>query len=108
METFAIVVYIVSDEVLRILRSADAQMSDAEVITFVLITAKYFKCNYKISRYFCKKLRLFSNILSNSRLNRRIRKIPWDRWNGIFRFLALIFKNTSNDNFAVDSFPVFS
>lgn len=111
METFAIIVYTISDEVLRALDFVDdpqAKMSAAEIIAFALITAKYFKCNYKISRYICKNMKFFLNILSNSRLNRRIQKISWDCWNAIFRFLALIFKETSEACFAIDSFPVFS
>ena len=95
METFAIIVYTISDEVLRALDFVDdpqAKMSAAEIIAFALITAKYFKCNYKISRYICKNMKFFLNILSNSRLNRRIQKISWDSWNAVFRFLALIFK----------------
>ncbi len=62
------VIYVVNDEVLRILRSIDdpqAQISDAEIITFTLITAKYFKCNkfkstYGI-RFFTKGLLFYSS-----------------------------------------------
>jgi hypothetical protein len=82
-------------------------MSNAEVMTFAIIAAKYFSSNFKMNRYFCKKLHLFPRILSNSRLNRRIHQISWSCWNAIFRILALIFKKTAkNQYFAVDSFPV--
>jgi hypothetical protein len=110
MEMYATIVYVVTDEVLRILQFLDdpqSEMSHAEVITFAIVAAKFFSGNHKMTRYMCKRLRLFSNILSNSRLNRRIHSIPWKCWHAIFRLLLLIFKqNESAQYFAVDSFPV--
>ena len=110
MEVYAITVFVICDEVLRILKindDAQAKMSNAEVMTFAIISAKYFSGNYKLSRYLCNRLRFFPNILSHSRLNRRIHKIPWFCWNALFRFLALFFKQLNeNQEFAVDSFPV--
>lgn len=110
METYATIVYVISDEILRILEIQDdsqSQMSNAEVITFAIVTAKFFQNNHKFSRYICKKLRLFSRVLSNSRLNRRIHAIPWGCWNAIFRFLSLVFRQENDKHeYAVDSFPV--
>jgi hypothetical protein len=110
MEMYATIVYVVSEEVLRILKVEDdpqSKMSNAEVITFAILTAKFFSGNYKMARYLCKKLRLFPNILSNSRLNRRIHRISWTYWHAIFRFLSFLFKQADNIcYFAVDSFPV--
>lgn len=80
METYATTVYVITEEVLRILQvqdNAQAVMTDAEVITFAILTAKFFSGHYKVARYLCKKMRLFTNLLSNSRLNRRIHKISW-------------------------------
>ncbi len=110
MDTFATTIYVVSDEVLRALQIKDdpqSHMSNAEVITFAVLAAKYFYCNFKRARFICENLKLFNKLLSNSRLNRRIRSISWDIWNAIFRFLALVFTETViEDEFAVDSFPV--
>jgi len=56
MEMYAITVYIICDEVLRILKindDAQAKMSNAEVMTFAIISAKYFSGNHKLSRYLC-------------------------------------------------------
>ena len=110
MQTYAVVVYVISDEILKLLGCKDeqqAKMSNAEVMTFAILAAKHFHSNYKMARYICKNLRLFPTILSNSRLNRRIHLIPWECWNAVFRFLALFFKQTStNQTFVVDSFPV--
>jgi len=110
MEIFATIVYVISDEVLRILKAQDdpqSKMSNAEVITFTLIAAKFFSGNYKMTRYLCKKLRLFPRMLSNSRLNRRIHKIDWTYWHAIFRYLSFLFQQSSDTcYFAVDSFPI--
>lgn len=110
MELFATVTYVISDEVLRILDLKDdpqSQMSNSEVITFAILTAKFFSGNCKIARYFIKKLKLFPNILSDSRLNRRIHHITWQCWYAIFHFLSFLFKNEdSTCYFAVDSLPI--
>ena len=57
----------------------------------------------------CIGLGLFRNIISYSRLNRRIHAIPWVCWHALFRFLSLLFlqKNLSKE-LAVDSFPISS
>ncbi len=82
-------------------------MTNSEVITFAIVTAKFFAGNYKMARYSCLKMGLFPKLLSNSRLNRRIHKIAWHCWEAIFRFLALLAKNeNSTSYYAVDSFPV--
>ena len=110
MESYATIVYVISDEVLRILNVKDdpqSKMSNAEVMAFAIVTAKFFSGNYKMARYLCKKLKLFPTILSNSRLNRRIHNIAWDYWYAIFRFLSFLSKQTRETQyFAVDSFPV--
>lgn len=107
---YATSVYVISDEVLRLLDFIDdpqSRMSNAEIMTFAIVTAKFFSGNYKMSRYMCKKLGLFPNILSNSRLNRRIHNIPWLYWQAIFRFLTFLFKQSHDSSyFAIDSFPV--
>jgi Transposase DDE domain len=110
MEMYATIVYVISDDVLRILNVKDdpqSKMSNAEVMTFAIITAKFFSGNYKLSRYLCMKLGLFPDILSNSRLNRRIHNIVWPYWYAIFRFLSFLSLHKDDTcYFAVDSFPV--
>ena len=110
MEIFAITVFVIADEVLNVLGNDDhpqSIMTNSEIITFTIISAKYFSGNHKLTNYLCKKLKLFPRLLSPSRLNRRIHQIPEPYWQAIFQFLALIFKKTSGEfNFAVDSFPV--
>lgn len=110
MEMYAIITYVISDEVLRLLgmeTDPQSKMSDAEVITFAILSAKFFSGNFKMARYICKRLKLFPDILSNSRLNRRIHNIAWSCWHAIFRLLAMLSKQAdATCYFAVDSFPV--
>lgn len=110
METYAITVYVITEEVLRILKVNDDHqsiMSNAEIITFAIFTAKFFSGNYKLARYICQKIGLFKKILSQSRLNRRIHKISWNSWYAIFRFLSFLAMRADHTcYFAVDSFPV--
>jgi hypothetical protein len=111
METFSIVTYIICDEVLNLMKYEDdeqSKMSNAEVMTFAIITAKYFSSNYARANLLCKNGHFFTLILSKSRLNRRIRAIPWSCWEAVFRFLAFCIqdKNDEGRAFAVDSFPI--
>jgi hypothetical protein len=110
MDMYATTVYVITDEVLRALKIKDdpqVHMTNAEVITFAIISSKFFYSNFTRARFICKELKLFKKMLSNSRLNRRIRAISWEIWKAIFRFLALIFsKENQNNEYIVDSFPV--
>jgi IS5 family transposase len=112
METRIITTYVVCDEVLKALELYDdnqALMSNAEVVTFGILASYLFGGNHDKARWFCKKMRYFPNILSKSRLNRRIHRIPMHVWMAIFHFLAQVFqKANSSVEFAVDSFPVAS
>ena len=106
METYAITVYVIIEDVLRLLEDHNdpqSVMSNAEIMTFAVITAKFFSGNYKLARYVCKRLKLFPPILSSSRLNRRIHKIDWK-----VGMRCFILAKQSDDTcyFAVDSLPV--
>lgn len=110
MEIFVTTAYVLCDEVLKALEFKDdpqSLMATAEVMAFALLSAKYFSGNHKFTRYISNKLGLFPNILSQSRINRRLHQKPWDIWHAVFRLLAMCFKReSSNQSFAVDSFPV--
>lgn len=106
MEEYITTVYVITDEVLRILNAKETpqcKMSNTEVITFAIVAAKFFEGQQKKARYFCKRLGFFPDILSQSRLNRRIRAISWACWQAIFRFLSFCFLQEKKE-FAVDSF----
>jgi hypothetical protein len=53
MEIYAITTYVIAEEVLKLLKFHDDPqviMSNAEVITFAIVTAKFFTGNYKMAR----------------------------------------------------------
>lgn len=110
METRAIITSVICDEVLKALRVVDdpqSLMSHSEVVTFAILASHDFGGNHRKARWFCKEMGYFPTMLSESRLNRRIHKIPLRAWMAIFYFLANIFKEDAlSQEFAVDSFPV--
>jgi hypothetical protein len=110
MDTEAIIIYAVCDEVIKLLNIVDdpqTVMSNAEIMAFSIISAKLVGGNHKLSRWLCIRLRYFSSILSESRVNRRIHRLPWLSWMAVFRFLSFVFTSRNDTlEFAVDSFPV--
>jgi Transposase DDE domain len=110
MDGYAVTVYVVCDDILRLIGVSDnhqAVMSNAEVMAFTIIAAKLFSGHHRRARWVCKQLGYFPEILSNSRLNRRIHQIPWPIWEAVFRTLALAFKQQNEQQeYAVDSFPI--
>ena len=103
----AIVIYVVCDEVLKLLGVQDdpqSVMTNAEVMTFCILAARLHAGNHTLTRWSCDKAGYFRYILSQSRLNRRSRQLPMTAWMAVFRFCALIFGRATE--YAVDSFPV--
>jgi hypothetical protein len=112
MDVTVVAIYVVCDEVLKMLEIKDnsqALMSTSEVAAFTIMSSRLFSGNHRLTRWVCQKTGYFPNLLSEIRLNCRSHSAPWSVWVAIFRFLALVFKaeNSSNE-FAVDSFPVAS
>lgn len=87
----AIVIYVVCDEVLKMLGTQDdpqSVMTNAEVMTFCILAAKLHSGNHTLARWSCGRAGYFLKILSQSRLNRRSRQIPMTAWMAVFRFCA--------------------
>lgn len=83
------------------------RITTAEVMTVVLVAAFYFKGNIELGRYFLHEHNYIKNMLSKSRLNRRIHAIDISLWHTLFSILAEAFKATQTENeFIVDSCPV--
>ena len=83
------------------------QMSDSEVITTVLTAARFFQGNIERSRIYLKEHGLIPKMLSKSRLNRRIHKLPTWIWLGLIQFLACLRRSANEDNeYVVDSYPL--
>jgi len=106
MNVQSIFIYCLADALTRALKLKDeprAKMTNAEIITFVMISALFYQCNYKLTRLVSLNCRLFSSPLSQSRINRRIHQIPESTWMMIF---AICRNDLSNQEYIVDSFPV--
>ena len=109
MEIQAIFIYCLAEDIVRSLDLKDdpqTKMTSAEVITFVVISALYYQCDYKIARLVCQHCRLFSSLISHSRIVRRIHKIPESIWIMIFSICREFVIKPSAHEYVVDSFPV--
>jgi hypothetical protein len=83
-----------------------SKMSQAEIITFVMISAMFYQGNYKTTRLVVSSLGYFSKILSHSRIIRRIHQIPENAWIMIFAISRNFTKSSATKEYIVDSFPV--
>lgn len=104
-----VAIYYFCDELLKSLNFKDdpqCKMTTAEVMTFTLMSAMIFNCNYRTSRLMALHHRYFPKILSHSQLVRRIHAIPDEIWIFVFKSLQVILQNEDCQHFIVDSFPV--
>jgi len=109
MDLQVIFIYCLCHEILKSLNIKDdlqCRMNSAEVMTFVIISALYYQCNYRKTRLVMISHRYFPNLLSNSRLVRRIHAIPNAIWLMVFYICKETFRSKSHQEFIVDSFPV--
>jgi len=84
-----------------------ARMTDAEVMTTVLVAATFFVGNQELSRRFLQEHGYMPTMLSKSRLNRRLHALPDTLWQALWQVLAEIAKhNNPTGAYVVDSCPV--
>jgi len=110
MELEIITMFVLCDELLtamNIREDPQIPMNNAEVMTVALTAARYFHGHLQNAQTFLTEHDYLPNMLSESRLNRRIHAIPEGVWFMLFHILAEMFKaeNTSQD-YCLDSFPV--
>ena len=91
---------------LNLKEDQQAKMHCAEIATFVIISALYYQCNYRKTRLVVLSHKQFPNILSHSRIVRRIHQIPSHVWPMIFQICKETLKVKNGQEFIVDSFPV--
>jgi len=105
-----ITVYILCGELLKavnILEDRQSGMNNAEVMTVVLTAALFFRGHIENARIFLKEHCYIRNMLSGSRLNRRIHSLPDSVWQNLFCILSEIFKKAdTGQEYIIDSFPV--
>lgn len=81
-------------------------MSDAEVLTTALVAAQFFGSNMEHARRFMRATGLIPQMLSRSRLNRRLHSIAELAYT-LFHQLGAVLKEVSiSTKYLLDSFPV--
>ena len=112
MDEEVIKIYVVCDDILRALGVTDdpqAKMAHAEVMSFAILSSRLMHGNHQRTRWLCLRLGYYKQILSPSRMNRRLHQLPLQVWAIVFRCLAQLFhRRTGAFEFCVDSFPVHS
>ena len=110
MEDTIITTYCLCEEFLKATGHRDdpqARLSRAEVMTVALTACAFFGGNIERSRLFLHGHGYMKDMISKSRLNRRLHAIPSWVWESLFSLLASVFKEANaSGEYAVDSFPV--
>ena len=110
MEDTITTIYCLCDDFLKAAGHHDdpqARLSTAEVMTVALTASASFGANIDKTRLFLHEHGYMPNMVSKSRLNRRLHAIDPSRWEALFAVLATVFKETNDSGeYVVDSFPV--
>lgn len=110
MELQIIAIYCWCDLLLRHLKIREdirIAMSNAEVITTAIVAVRFFSGNFENARHFLKEHGYIPNMLSKSRLNRRMHALGAELIADMQRAIGESFKATNpTQEYAVDSFPL--
>ena len=109
MREQAIAIFCICDEVVKYFGIKDdpqCKMITSEVMTFALLSATHFQCDYKKTRLISLTCKFFDKILSLSRIIRRVHSIPEEIWMIVFYVLQIYLRNADAQYFIVDSFPI--
>lgn len=83
------------------------KMNSAEIMTVAIVGALYFGGNFSHARKMLKSHNYISNMLSESRLNRRMHKIDLSVWQSIFQTIVNAFEEQKkNFEYLIDSMPI--
>lgn len=110
MQEQIITIFCLCDDLLTALGQREdpqVKMNDAEVMTVALTAAFFLHGNFETSRCFLSEEGYIPNMLSKSRLNRRIHAIDPTVWLALFNRLTQAFKqDNAEGEYILDSFPV--
>lgn len=110
MDTEIIIFYCLADELLTAVKHHDdrqATMSSAEVMTTMLVAARYFGGNIDDARRMLLEQGYIPSMLSRSRLNRRLHALGHSLWQTSLAILGLLAQqNNPRQEYIIDSFPV--
>lgn len=109
MDIQIIFIYCLCDEILKANRHSDdpqCKMYTAEIMTFCITASLYFGGNFAKTRLFFLSHRYFRKVLSRSRLNKRIHKVPYNVWYQVIMICRSFLQNPRCKDYIIDSFPV--
>ena len=103
-------IYVITDDIpkaMGIREDIQAETDNAEVVTVAVTAARFFCGRIENSRKFLKEHGCIPDMLSESRLNRRIHETDPSVWLNMFRIFSEILKGTdSGQEYIADSYPV--
>src|SRR5256712_9830105 len=109
MDDKIIVTFCLCDDLLKAIHHQEdrqCHMNDAEIMTTALIAALFFRGNHESARAMLKQYGYIPQMLSKSRLSRRLHRIK-DLFIVLFNLLAQIWKTLNTDTlYVIDSLPV--
>ena len=110
MHTKIICIYCICHDFLSAFGLKDneqCKMTSAEILTVAIVSALFFNGNLARSRLILKCDGYILNMLSESRLNRRLHEIDISLWQSIFHAISQVFiKDNKSLEYLVDSMPV--
>jgi hypothetical protein len=110
MELEIIAIYCWCDLLLKHLKIKEdirSELSNAEVITTAIVAVRFFCGNFENARRFLGGHGYIPNMLSKSRLNRRLHMLGHELIGDIQKVIGELFKAANpHQEYAVDSFPV--
>jgi IS5 family transposase len=105
-----ICIYCICDDFLSAFGLRDdkqCRMTSAEILTVAIVSALFFNGNLARTRLILKHDRYIPNMLSESRLNRRLHEMDVSIWQSIFHAISKVFsQNNESLQYLVDSMPV--
>ena len=104
-----IAIYVFIDDLLKKIdhkEPTNRNMSDAEIVTTVLVSAIYFSGHHEKAMSFMSSTGMVTHMLSKSRFNRRLHQIRDLIVDLFFQLSALIKKLNISSDYTIDSFPV--
>lgn len=110
MHTKIICIYCICHDFLSAFGLRDdkqCRMTSAEILTVAIVSALFFNGNFARTRLILKHDRYIPNMLSESRLNRRLHEMDISIWQSIFHAICEVFQKSNKSlEYLVDSMPV--
>lgn len=104
-----IAIYVFIDDLLKKLvhnEPENRNMSDAEIITTVLVSAIYFSGHHEKAMSFMQSTGMVTHMLSKSRFNRRLHQVRELVVDLFFQLSSLIKELNISSEYSIDSFPI--